>query len=465
MTFQNYGQEQFLRINLEKSETAVFESYLIKDDSNGSYLSFLKYEKELHAYKFDNDKNLKGKIVSSPFRKKYIHIIGHAFQDNEILIVLKNKRGNKLLCITYNFMTESSSQVEHSIPLMSEKFVQSFNIYGRCFVFTRGDDCELNRYEFKTGRTKLKHNINLKVTLSSQNHEQTRLSEYFTDYSFNTISQEIPKINNNLPQNLKVASSQVKMYEFEDGFIWTLDKYDDHTLMLDFSYPDFEPKVNYIPKQEFSEGGVKTNSYLFEDKIAQLVTSSKKLSIEIKTIANENKILKGFRFSKNENIAFKNTSIIQIENLDGEITEEFYDNTSKYLRKITDEATGLHVYKKDSTFVMTVGGIKLPTISSSAYSDIGLNVIETPENSTLSLNSTLYSTKQFSHTITTMFKTILNLDFVHVKAHVEKNIIERLSKFRRVYGMSAESLFYIDNQLIFGFNSIGINQFEFLKFN
>lgn len=465
MTFQSYGQEQFLRINLEKSETAVLESYLIKNNSHGTYLSFLKYEKELHAYKFDNEKKLKGKIVSSQFRKKYIHLIGHAFQDNEVLIVLKNKRGNKLLCITYNFKTGSTSQVEHSLPASSEKFVQSFNIYGRCFVFTRRDDYELNKYEFKPGGTKLKHNINLEAAFKSLNHEQNTLSEYFTDYSLNTVSQEIPKINNNIPQNLKVASSQVKMYEFDDGFILTLDKYDDHTLILDFSSPDFNPKVSYIPKQEFSEGGVETNSYLFKDKIAQLVTSPKKLSIEIKSIDNENKILKNLRFNKNENIAFKNTSIIQIENLDGEITEEFYENTSKFLRRITDEATGLHVYKRDSIFVLTVGGIKIPAMSGSAYVGNGFMPIETPENSTLSLNPALYNTKQFSHTITTLFKTILNLDFTHIKGNVEKNSIERLNKFRKVYGnMSAESLFVIDNQLIFGFNSLGINQFEFLIF-
>lgn len=75
---------------------------------------------------------------------------------------------------------------------------------------------------------------------------------------------------------------------------------------------------------------------------------------------------------------FKNTSIIEIQNDDGRLNSDEYEKTSKFLRKITDERTGLNVYRQDSKYVMVVGGIKVPTLSGTAYSEFNYTYVEQP---------------------------------------------------------------------------------------
>jgi hypothetical protein len=83
----------------------------------------------------------------------------------------------------------------------------------------------------------------------------------------------------------------------------------------------------------------------------------------------------------------------------------------------------------------------------------------------VSYNPTYLSYSAYSVTKSTYFNTILNTEFKHVKGKLKPNTFDRVSTYKKAKKyISAEDVFYFNNELYFGYFNLKESQYNLVKF-
>ncbi len=144
-------------------------------------------------------------------------------------------------------------------------------------------------------------------------------------------------------QSLPAAADRRKIYFTPDKIYITIDDRDVYTnlhtrlITLDLVVGDALVELIKIPTVNCSEFG--SNSFIFEDKLFQVVACDKELVIIAKKFGS-NEVIREFRATSEDTISFKNTPIIQEGGRFDGSKKKAHENTRKFLNAIGDTKAG-----------------------------------------------------------------------------------------------------------------------------
>ena len=342
----------------------------------GKFNAEMKWGKTAETISFiDNNKNIcyvffdkNGMTVvrldslSNPvFNKKYLLPtklpvrLGYSVDDeNSIHIYFSNENTTKIYCTTIEVDGNLHSK-PLEISFKKEKIFRFFtdrNVF-HILSYTRGTSA-LNRYTFN-GSEFMKYSYDLtKERFYNHENKPINLAIILNDYDNQLIDPESPN-------SLGFTSEYVKIYPSSNELVISLDHRDSATRLLSLNLENASYSMDHfsIPTVEFGQTEyLKSNSFIYDERIFQIIGSYDLLNISIKDIKSK-ELIKAYSVTKEKEIEFKNSPLIREVAL-STATDEEYDNTKQFLRRITNSgnigAVGVNIgHHDDDIFRLKVG--------------------------------------------------------------------------------------------------------------
>jgi hypothetical protein len=466
----SFGQEKIIDFDLTKIKERwdVTEAFILKDNNSDNYFAILEEISKTQGLKFNKEGELIKHFTTDKLERKYREIIGHVFKDNKLLVIRINSTKNKFAYIKYDFLQEATEEAVYETESSSDIFMESFITKNSCIIYTFDiyDDI-LKKWDFKIDGSFIVKEIDIQSQFIKNGITNNNLGDYIIKKKGLDKFIDLVKVNNRIPNNIEITSSANKMYENEQSFIWTLDDDLEHTLLLHFNYPDYEPEMRIIEKLSLENGRGKSNSFLFEDKIAQVLSNSKELIVEIKSLANPENQFKELRVTKDENISFKNSSILQEGSMYSYGSTREMEKTSKLLRKMSADDNGISVHKNNDKYHVTIGGKRERRSTATAMPGFGTFPGSQFGGMNLSFNPTFHAFDMYNNTDSTRIECMFDEEFNHVEGEIEKNVFDRINEineFKKSY-IVAKTISYLNNQVFYGYWNTNINKFILHRFD
>ena len=437
------AQEKFLNvtINNKVSLSPINNTHVIDNKENNALFIFLEEAKITYAFEYNKNKDLKLQLVSNGLKRKYKSIIGSAIEGHKVRLIETNKKQTKFASILFDFENNITKESEYDFKLgFNDYYIQSYSYKNVSYMFSYNSEsnklCKwtlLIDGSFKQDFYNLKENYN-SLNLNSKNY----------------LDEEFQKVNNKLPNNLSIAAEEYKMYELDDGFILTLDDNIDYTLIINFKAPEFAPEFSKISNPKIEANYSKSNSYLFEDKIAQVVSNSSNLAIDIKNISDE-KIIKSFLVSKKDTINFKNGPILQEGSVYSFGSTRKIEKTSKFLRKMSSDRNGISIYPMNDVYRITIGGVR-PQSSGGGMMMPGFGGMPMGQFGavTMNFNPAAFAYSTYSNTGSTRIECLFDSNFSHLLGDLPENVFDKIDAYKEDITENADDVFYINNKVLYG---------------
>lgn len=451
MTNLLFAQRDFLNIDLHDIQYnyVLKNAYLIKDQNTNDYIVILEEDRINHVFRYNGDRTLINKVTFDTPKRKYKEIIGHLINKNQIILIKKNKKGNKFSYIAFDLQGKTSIEKEYEIDSKSDRYLESYMLEDRLVMFTldiyKG---VFKKWNLLNDGSFAEEVIDLKKLLRDVGIEEP-LEELFKNTNNFSSNLNIIKVNNEVPGDLEISASLNKMYEIDKGFIWTLDHLKEYTIFIKFEKPLFNPKVHKIVKPRVSRGIPYSNSFIFENMIAQVVCSTEELIVVFKSLIEPTTIYNTYRVFKKDEIKFKNSPIFEAQEYipKNDLKPIASEKTSKLLRKMSYDKTGISIHRMDSLYVVKLGGAK--TISrpkSYEWNNFG--------SITSSYNPTYYAYGMKNEVnVFTWIECLFDENLNHTKGDdIPNNVFNRVNAFIDIEGnLKTESISYIDGKVILGY--------------
>lgn len=451
-----YPQSNFLSVDLKTVdfEKNLKEVKLIKDQSTGDYYTVLEEEKTTYAFKYNKNKVLLGQITSEGLKRKYKEIIGHIIKGNQLILIQKNNKGNKFAYIKYDFANQTTIEEEYDIDDRSDRFVEGFITSDYFIMFTVNIyDNKLKRWKFFIDGTYKTDIIPLNSILKSINSDIKQVGYYLVESQGLSSVVQMSKVNNKIPNNLEITTELNKMYENKDSFYWTIDHEKEFTILINFKSPDFYPEVDLIPMPELDKLSNKSNSFIFENKIAQVVSNNKEMVVEIKSLKKPYQLIKKLQVNKDDDIPFKNSAILQEGSAYSFGATRKMEKTSKLLRKMSSDKNGISILKINNLYHATIGGTR-PQNTGGGMMMPGFGAMPVTQFGavTMSYNPTFYAYGTYASTGSTRIECLFDTNFNHVPGDIPENVFDKIDDFKEILdGYKTESVNFIDDNVIFGY--------------
>src|SRR5690606_325887 len=360
--FSTVGQTPFLEIpnDLSKKNSSVDNAYVVVDDEHKTFSTFLVNETAINAYLYSEKLEPISKFASKGLSEGYNEIIGKTIKNGQVRLYFKEYYNKKFGAVLFDFDRRQSIETEFGFKLGDEIYLQAHSYQDRLYILTVNKKSSIiNIYTFQHDGKFEKKSVDFnEYNFVNGKNEPTTLYKLLHD-KFNGVT-TVVKIEESNPNSLQITSNLSKIYDRGDSFILSIDKESLFTYLLEFNVPELSVKIAAIEKlnQIGDEKFNTTNSYLYKDKIFQIGGNSKIMVLTIKEIATE-KELKRFVLSKDEEISFKNSPIIEENATNQSIKTEELDNTALLLQIFNNGNSGVAVNPTINGYQITIGGSEI----------------------------------------------------------------------------------------------------------
>lgn len=463
--FNLQSQEQVISFkNEDLSRRISKDSYILTNAQNKDLALIIIERKEVIAYLFNSEFNEISKFETSNIKSKYNEVLGYSTNGKNYNVLYTNKDHKKFAIYHLDFDSKTSYTTEIDLNLnKGEIFLDAVNYNNNLYVLTGNNKTALTLRQLNS-----ENNFNkIKTFVLEEISEDTSLiSSKFSIGSFILSGNESPnitKIDPRVPNSIERASNANKLYQDNETIYLTFDNNEEATIFytINLDKLDLKTKTYPYPKARVNESFKKFNSYIFQNNIYQIASSKDEMAFEIKDF--DGHLINDYYVNRDMTINFKNSPIIQ----EGTTAMPFIntrklEQTSKYLRKISAGNLGINVVTTNDLYYITLGGYL--EINTSRVSPI----VSTPSITTggfISHNPTYLSYNYYNVTKSTFFNTILNSDFEHVKGDFEENTFDRITDYKKDKKyLTAEDVFYYNNELYFGAFNLKESEYNLIKF-
>lgn len=445
----SFSQEKILEFSnsLKTSFSDVKDVVPIVNKKNGDVSIFIADAKNIYGYKFDSNFNPIDKLSSEEKRRKYKIIIGNSITENgDYLVFLTNKRNDSFMVTKFSFTNKNSSAKEFKLG-SGEEFIQTASVDNNFYLISSkkltGD---LFVYTFNGEGNLKKNKIDL-TDLNFINKQGNRVSITELLVKYNT---PLKKFEKNTPNSIESVSAKRKMYLRGDDIIFTFDQNKKYTqvLILNLKTLKANNKSFTKPLSYIKSSRRKSNSFIINDNVFVVAGDRDVFEMQILDYKNGN-VLKSFIASKDEEIKFKNSPIIQEGGLYNGYRK--LKKTKKFLRKITAGKMGISVIEQNNNYIVTVGGYvqqarggMMPMLG--GFGAVALGSIG---NVSLFFNPTGFAYNSFSNTKSTRIDCKLDANFDHIKGEINKNAFDKIKDSKK--GNRGETVFKYKDYYIFGY--------------
>lgn len=394
-------------------------------------------------------------------KSNYTHNKEHGFlvdTNNSIHLYFSRPDYRSFLILSITEDGESSEKII-DLDIENEKVIDAFALNNDFHVLTYAKKSSLiNRYTINDDKfQKITYDLYSKGFCEKINGI-CDLKEVFKKQEIQFISPEVPAVIGQAVKRLKLFPSteknQVQIssdHRLGSTLIITL-QLDDNSFNLRYYGNDYNNfKANTRRR---------SNSFLFNNNLFQILASKRKGMIFIKDLSN-NKVLKKFEFNKESNIYFNNSEIYQ-DNGSFSLSSERIRDTKVFLNQITSGRIGLVANDFNEKTIMIFGGISTYTtpvgpgigipIASFGSANLFMSAFGSVKNSKATYTRSLLNNESFEQE--TGFAGINIFELIHVYKTEEA----QLKKVIR------ENIFRYEDYFIYGFFDTKKGTYSLLKF-
>lgn len=470
------SQTSFLSISndLKTRSISPSDAFAVVDDENNTFAIFLDDNKTLNGYLYSENLEPLGKFSSNGLPKFYNEIIGSTHKEGQIRLFVKNQNNKNFGSVLFDFNRNATLETEYNFKLRNETYLQSHSFQDKFYVLTvTRNSSLLNIYVFDhDGKFDKKSFDFSDKHFGNKTNKQVDLDLLLTDRKHFRTEGSVIKIEESNPNNIAITSELYKIYDRGSSFLLTIDSGLLYTYIFEFKVPDLNVNLKTVEKEQLPFVGFlpESNSYLFEDNIYQISALSDTLIFTVKNIDTK-KELKRIELSKDEEITFKNSPIMQEGTSFGAKKTRELEKTSQFLRKITTEDIGLAVVSNKNGYQITIGG-KMEVSSSGGGGGMimtGLNTgmsIATVGAFTFTFNPVIYSFYSYKYNKSTRIECLFDENFEHIPGGTPHNIFDTIEAFTlKSPKARAETIFKLQNSFIYGKYNDEADTYELFQFS
>ncbi len=479
--FSSVAQTPFLEIpnDLSRKNYSVENAFVVVNDENKTFSTFTLNEQSINAYLYSQELKPISKFASKGLPEGYNEIIGKTIKNGQVRLYFKEYYNKKFGAVLFDFDRGQSIETEFGFKLKDEIYLQSHSYQDRLYIITVSKKTSiLNIYTFQhDGKFEKKSfDFTENVFVNGEN-EPTTLYKLLYD-SFNGLT-SVVKIEESNPNSLQITSNVSKIYDRGDSFILSIDKEDLFTYLIEFEVPELSveisavEKLNEIGDEKFNT----TNSYLYKDKIFQIGGNSKIMVFTVKELGTK-KELKRFVVSKDEDIPFKNSDIIEEYTTNQSIKMKELDKTNLLLQIFNNGNGGIAVNPTKTGYQVTLGGSEIikkggggfgPMMMGGPGNGMTINSTSSGMVVTSGFNPTFYSFGGYSYNEASRTKRVeclFNEDFEHLDGEIHQNVFNKLrTHISNLPKAKAETVFKMDDFFVYGRYFAKENVYKFFKFS
>lgn len=477
----SFAQTPFLEIpnDLSKKNYSVENAYVVVNDENKTFSTFMVNEHSINAYLYSQKLGPISKFASKGLPEGYNEIIGKTVKNGQVRLYFKEYYNKKFGAVLFDFDRGQSIETEFGFKLDDEIYLQSHSYQDRLYIITVSKKSSiLNIYTFQhDGKFEKKSFDFTENIFVNGKNEPTTLYKLLYD-KFNGVT-SVVKIEESNPNSIQITSNLSKIYDRGNSFILSIDKENLYTYLLEFNVPELEVKIAAIEKlngigdEKFNT----TNSYLYKDKIFQIGGNSKIMVLTVKELGTE-KELKRLVFSKDEEIPFKNSPIIQEYTTNQSIKTEELETTALLLQIFNNGNSGVAVNPTNNGYQITMGGNEIikkgggsfgPMMMGGPGNGMTINSTSSGMVVTSGFNPTFYSFGGYPYgeaNRTKRIECLFNDDFDYIEGEIPQNVFNRLRKHTsNLPKAKAETVFKMNGFFVYGRYFTIENVYKFFKFS
>lgn len=456
-----FSQEKIatFKNHLKTNGTNIKDVIPIVNNENDELAMFIVDAKKVYAYKLNNKFKVTDQLSSETKKRKYKVLLGSSINENDYRIFLSNKEKNKYASINFSFTNKKTVMNEFVFP-KEEVFIQTITHLNKFYLFAASDITgELYLYSFDQQGNPKKNVININDSmLVDEKNNLIKITDLLLESNTGFI------IEKNTPNSIESVSESKKMYIKDDNIVITFDNHKKITQVISINIKTKKliKKTFNKPLKNIKSRKKKTNSFFYDDYIILIAGTKEVFSMHILDY-DTNKLLKEYSVSKDENISFKNSPIIQKGGSYYNSHREL-KKTKQFLRKITSQKIGLSIIKnKNNNYQFTIGGYAKQASGGMMMGGGGIPMANFGD-ATMSFNPTMLAYNSFKNTKSTKIECVFNQNFEHVKnVEVKENIFEKIKKNPNPY-KAAQTVFKYKDYFIKGDSSSFGKMYTLRKF-
>jgi hypothetical protein len=472
-----FAQNPFLEIpnDLSANNNSVENAFVVLDNEHKTFSTFLVNETAINAYLYSENLEPISKFASKGLPEGYNEIIGQTIKNGQVRLYFKEYYNKKFGAVLFDFDRGKSIETEFGFKLDNEIYLQTHSYQDKLYLLTVSKKSSIiNIYIFQhDGKFEKKSFDFTENNFVNAKNEPTTLYKLLFD-NLNGV-RSVVKIEESNPNSLQITSNVSKIYDRGNTFILSIDKENLFTYLLEFKVPELSVKIEVIEKlnEIGDEKFNTTNSYLYKDKIFQIGGNRKIMVLTIKELATK-KELKRLVFTKDEEIPFKNSPIIQEYITNQSIEIEELETTALLLQIFNYGNSGISVNPTNKGYQITMGGSEIIKKAGAFGPGMGTNLGGIPfyDNGMIvsrSFNPTLFSFGGYPFSEANRIKRIeclFNDDFEHIEGEILQNVFNTLrTHTSNLPKAKAETVFKMNDFFVYGrYFTIG-NVYKFFKFS
>ncbi|CAL2102503.1 conserved protein of unknown function [Tenacibaculum sp. 190130A14a] len=461
------SQEKIGEFYLEEngSKYHIKKSFSIFNNYNNSIATFLLEKKTIHAHLLNKNFDYQKDLALQDIKKKYSVLVSKLYnKQNNYTLILSNKEKDKFAMVKFDFKSNKVEFIEDVLKVKKLIFLQSVNkgdtshllfldektsnIISKNFTFTNKTTTTVFHLEKEEFLINAERKISLKKLLADYkkaNHREVKNIEYeLTKINENPYKTQI--VENTFfegaaystertqlsPTSMELTSRFNKLYIKNNDVILTLDKNRFYTQILTLNLANGSYTFEKVKKPLFEEQHMykRSNSFIYNNNLFLVTASKNKLICAIHNLKNKQKI-KRIEANINEPINFKNSSIVQ----EGGAfkNNRNFEETNKFLRKISESNIGIGVIKHHNTYEVVIGAQKQAMKGSSTaliFFQMGLMGFS-PNILNIESFSSPNSTSFFNYLTTKSIKIhcLFDENFNHKEGVVKRNVYDEIADF------------------------------------
>lgn len=467
-----FGQETFIAFEniLQQNDRNPSESYIIRNEETGNFAVFLDDDRIINGYLFNEQGKLLNSYSSQGIDSWYNEIIGFTTVGNEFRLYLKTSNNKRFGSILFNFNFSKSIETELPIKLRKDQYIQAHSVKDKLYIVTatKGKSI-LNLLTFAHNGSFSKKEYKLpKVKFETIYGSKASLHKLLQVSSSDSKMLDVIKVDPLSPNSIEISSALSKFYSRDNKIILTSDILRNSTILCELNIEDSTLTLKEIDKPKISKLDFIGNSFIYEDFIFLISSSKKEMIIEVRNV-NTQELIKTWSFLEEDEIAIKNSPILQKGGDLSKEREKIIDDTKSFLRKVSSENIGISVFKKNEGYIFTIGGVKevhgikdalkITSIVAAPFATVGMGALS------IGFNPTYFAYSSSANTKSIMFQSIMDENFNHVKGEVPVDCFEKIRAFSLTLKRpKAESIFRFDDYFLHGYYNSKTDTFSIHKF-
>ncbi len=470
---QIFGQKPInsLRLNI-KGEA---QAYQFTDQKQS--LNYLLVNDRVNAsvYKLNAKMQVEDSIHQAKLDSKYNKFTGSIIENDQPVLFWSTKNSSAIISQKFDFKDRKYYTHEFDLNLKKEKVLCQFTALNQFYIFTLIDDSSLIKaYKFTDSKTVTPQLINLSTyRFFDRDYQQQNLDQVLK-YSFALEKAgyepfELEQIDLSSPNPISLTSNKKKFYIENNILTITLDHNANYTDLIRIDLTNNSTEQLHITKPLIKSESIfelNSNSFLHQNHLVQLKTSTKKLFLTIKDLKGD--VIAEYSSNNNEEMSFINGKpTVQKNNKTGSIKN--IERTAAFLRQIKYNKMAVTCYPEQDGYNIIFGAIEPRTndVDIALAGSFGLtgSFLYLAFNS-MSTNPMAKKLQAFSEARSISATVLTDKDFKAIPGTIKSTVYQNIYAFlsTKEIKSKAETLFQFQQKTYLGYYDTKINQYNFFEF-